>query len=79
MATLVVTSKGQITIPVSVRNALGIKASTRVELIQTSPNEFSLVLLTCSIKQLKGILTKPIKTVSIEDMNPAIEICTHNQ
>ncbi len=79
MATLIVTSKGQVTIPVSIRTTLGIKTGSRVAFIQTNANEFSLVPLNRSIKQLKGILAKPIKPVSIEDMNPAIEICTHNQ
>jgi antitoxin PrlF len=72
MTTATVTSKGQITIPVSVRTALGIETGSRVEFIQTGANEFSLIPATQSVKQLKGILAKPQKPVSIEDMNNAI-------
>jgi antitoxin PrlF len=74
MTTATVTSKGQITIPVSVRTALGIEAGSRVEFVQTGTNEFSLISATQSVKQLKGILSKPQKPVSIEDMNTAIAI-----
>lgn len=72
MTTATVTSKGQITIPVSVRTALGIEAGSRVEFIQTGAHEFALIPTTQSVKQLKGILTKPQKPVSIEEMNDAI-------
>lgn len=73
MSTATVTSKGQVTIPVAVRSAMGIEAGSRVEFIQTGTNEFSLIPATRSVKQLKGILAKPEKSVSIEDMNKAIE------
>ena len=75
MSTATLTSKGQITIPISVRTALGIDTGSRVEFIQTGNHEFSIIPATQSVKQLKGILAKPAKPakpVSIEDMNNAI-------
>ncbi len=74
MTTATVTSKGQITIPISVRTALGVETGSRVEFIQTGANEFALIPATQSVAQLKGILAKPVKTVSIEDMNNAIAV-----
>lgn len=74
MSTATVTSKGQITIPISVRTALGIETGSRVEFIQTGTSEFALIPATQSVTQLKGILAKPVKPVSIEDMNNAIAV-----
>ena len=72
MATATLTSKGQITIPVSVRNDLKVGTGDRVEFIQIGPGRYEFVAVTHSIKELKGMFGKPAKTVSVEDMNKAI-------
>ena len=72
MSTATVTSKGQITIPVSVRTALGLDAGSRVEFVETAKGEFSIVPATSPALALKGMLRKPSKPVSIEQMNHAI-------
>jgi antitoxin PrlF len=72
MTTSTLTSKGQITIPSVVRAALGIEAGSRVEFIETAKGQFSIVPATNSVKELQGMLRKPAKAVSIEDMNLAI-------
>jgi AbrB family looped-hinge helix DNA binding protein len=72
MTTATITSKGQITIPVSVRNDLKVDAGDRVEFIQIAPGRYEFVAATHSISELKGMFGKPAKTVSIEDMNQAI-------
>ena len=72
MSTATLTSKGQITIPVGVRNDLKSDAGDRVEFIQIAPGRYEFVAVTCSVKELKGMFGKPAKTVSIEDMNKAI-------
>ncbi len=72
MATASVTSKGQITIPVAVRAALGLEAGSRVEFVQTETGKFAIVAATNSVHALKGMLRKPPLPVSIDDMNAAI-------
>lgn len=72
MATATVTSKGQITIPVAVRTALGIDAGSRIEFVETEKGKFAIVSATSPVQALKGMLRKPDKPVSIESMNQAI-------
>ena len=72
MTTATLTSKGQITIPVSVRNDLKVAAGDRVEFIQIAPGRYEFVAVTRSVSELKGMFGKPAKTVSVEDMNKAI-------
>ena len=72
MTTATLTSKGQITIPVSVRNDLKVAAGDRVEFVQIAPGRYEFVAVTRSVSELKGMFGKPAKTVSVEDMNKAI-------
>jgi len=72
MAAATVTSKGQITIPIEVRHALGIDAGDRVEFVEVEPGRFELVPATRSVTALKGMFGKPKRAVSIEEMNAAI-------
>lgn len=73
MATATMTSKGQITIPVAIRTALGLDTGSRVEFVEDERGHYSIVPATSPVKALKGILEKPSKTVTIADMNAAIE------
>ncbi len=72
MSTATLTSKGQVTIPAKVRAALGLESGSRIEFIETANGEFLIVPSTSSIQELKGMLRKPAKAVSIDDMNMAI-------
>jgi antitoxin PrlF len=72
MTTATLTSKGQITIPVEVREALGVDAGDRVEFVEIAPGRFEFIAATKSVTALKGMFGKPRKSVSIEDMNAAI-------
>ena len=73
MAAATLTSKGQITIPVQVRNALGVDAGDRIEFVEVGKGEFNIVAATRSVRELSGILyRKGRKPVSIEEMNAAI-------
>ena len=71
MAVAVLTSKGQVTIPISVRTALGIGTGDRIEFIEMENGQFSVMAVTKSVKSLKGIIPAT-RTVSIEEMNAAI-------
>jgi antitoxin PrlF len=73
MATATVTSKGQITIPSQVRNALGLAVGDRVEFVEQGNGQFAIVAATRSVQELKGLFQgKRSKPVSIEEMNAAI-------
>ncbi len=65
------TSKGQITLPKSVRDRLRLTTGDRVEFVETEAG-FVLRTATRDIRELKGVLPRPNHPVSIEDMNAAI-------
>lgn len=72
MPTATVSSKGQITIPVDVRNDLKVDAGDRVEFVQIAPGRYEFVAATHGVQELKGMFGKPAKVVSIDEMNKAI-------
>lgn len=72
MTTSTITSKGQITIPAVVRSALGVTTGDRVEFVQVELGRFELLAATLPVSALKGIVKKPSKPVTIEEMNEAI-------
>ena len=72
MATATLTSKGQITVPKSVREALGLDSGDRVEFVETEKGEFAIIAATRSIQELNGKYRgRRGKPVSIEEMNAA--------
>ena len=72
MSSAAVTSKGQITIPIAVRKKLGLKPGDRVRFVEDENGEFILRHKTGSILELKGIVRRKGKAVSIEAMNETI-------
>ena len=72
MATATLTSKGQITIPIQVRTALGLETGDRVEFVEMEDGQFSMIAASKTVHDLKGLIRKPAKAVSIEDINLAI-------
>ena len=71
MSTATLTSKGQITIPVEVRNDLQVDAGDRVKFVQIAPGRYELVAATSEVTALKGMFG-PTQQVSVEAMNAAI-------
>lgn len=71
MSSATVTSKGQITLPKSVRERLGIEAGDRIEFVE-SEQGFVVVPATRDIRALKGIVGSSRKPVSLKEMNDAI-------
>lgn len=74
MTTATITSKGQITIPASVRAALHLGAGDRLDFVQISPQRFEIRPAKISVMSLKGIFAHKArsKPVSIEEMNVGI-------
>ncbi|MCX4024723.1 AbrB/MazE/SpoVT family DNA-binding domain-containing protein [Endozoicomonas sp. SM1973] len=72
MSTATITSKGQVTIPKEVREALALNTGDRIEFIQINNERFEIVAVNKDVTALKGLIKKPKKPVSIEEMNEAI-------
>ena len=72
MSTATLTSKGQITIPVDVRNALKLDAGDRVEFVQIAPDRYEFVTASAEVTALKGMFGPATQKVTVEDMNVAI-------
>lgn len=72
MTTAVMTSKGQVTIPLEVRQKLGLDKGDRVEFVDMGGNQFGIVAATEDVKSLKGVVRKPVAAVTVEGMNRAI-------
>jgi antitoxin PrlF len=72
MPAATVTSKGQITIPKEVRERLGLEAGDRVEFVADEKGAWRIVAATRDVRAVKGIIPKPARPVSVEDMNRAV-------
>ena len=72
MFTATLTSKGRITIPVSVRNELKLGPGDRVEFVQIAPGRYELITEKADVTDLKGIFGVTKKSVSLETMMRAI-------
>jgi AbrB family looped-hinge helix DNA binding protein len=66
------TSKGQITIPVKVRKALGLKPGVRIDFYEVEDGEYAFRPKTGSIMEMEGCLPKLDHILTIEEMNQAI-------
>jgi AbrB family looped-hinge helix DNA binding protein len=73
MSTATMTSKGQITVPKEVRVLLGLHTGTKVKFNVSDSGEVRFSLVTDSITNLKGIIARPRKSISIEDMANTIK------
>lgn len=72
MSAATLTSKGQLTLPKEVRQALGVGPGDRVDFVRMEDGNFAVLPATHSVKSLKGIIAKPKKAISLEDMDRAI-------
>lgn len=72
MTTATLTSKGQLTLPRDVRQRLGLDSGDKVEFIEIEDGIFAIKPVIDDVRSLKGLLKKPARPVSVEDMNAAI-------
>ena len=72
MSTATMTSKGQVTIPVEVRQRMGLDTGDRIEFVEIDGGGFAIRPAIDDVRSLKGLLRKPARKVSIEDMIAAI-------
>lgn len=72
MSTTTLTSKGQLTLPKNVRDRLKLQSGDKLEVYLQEDGSILLQPATVDIKELYGLLPKPSKPVSLEDMDAAI-------
>jgi len=72
MPVATVTSKGQITIPVEVRERLGLRAGTRIQFVDRADGSCEFHPLTRSVMDLAGMLKWDGPTVTLDEMDDAI-------
>ena len=74
MASATVTTKGQVTIPKSVRNALLLNTGDRIEFVLTDRKEAIIRPISKKVDEVFGILHKTgRKAVSVKKMNDSIK------
>ncbi|HYK89034.1 MAG TPA: AbrB/MazE/SpoVT family DNA-binding domain-containing protein [Acidobacteriota bacterium] len=70
--TATVTSKGQVTIPVEARRRLRIVPGTKLEFIVRDDGRLEVIPISGSVRDLKGALPRPKKSLTLAEMNAAI-------
>jgi antitoxin PrlF len=73
MPTATITSKGQLTLPKTIRHLLRLSAGDRVDFVVKDDGTVVLRPATIDVRELKGLLHKKgLKPVSIDEMNAII-------
>jgi antitoxin PrlF len=67
-----VTSKGQITVPVRMREKLGLRPGSKLVFEEQPNGNFVVRKKKGDIRDLKGIVPKPGRPLSVEEMDDAI-------
>ena len=70
--TTTLSSKGQLTLPASARKRLGLRAGSRLEVIVKDDGRIELVPVGGSVRDLKSMLPKPKKPLSLAEIEGAI-------
>jgi AbrB family looped-hinge helix DNA binding protein len=72
MAEATLTSKGQVTIPKKVRDMLHLRPGDRLDFLLEPDGTVRIAPVTASIKDLKGMVPRPAKTLTLKEMDEAI-------
>ena len=67
-----VTSKGQITIPIEVREHLGLAAGSQVQFLPAADGTYEISVKTRSIREMAGMLRYDGPPVTVDEMDAAI-------
>ncbi len=67
-----VTSKGQLTLPLEVRESLGLTAGSRVSFVRLPDGAYELLPATGSVRALRGMLSGSRDAVPLERMDSAV-------
>lgn len=72
MPSATVTSKGQVTVPKGVREALGVQAGDRLAFRVGADGTVTVEAETVDVRRLRGMIKPTVRGVSVEDMNDAV-------
>lgn len=72
MATAKLTSKGQITVPKDIRDALGVQPGDRLAFTIRSDGSITVAADTIDVRSLRGTLKPDVRGVTVEAMREAI-------
>lgn len=67
-----ISSKGQITVPKAVRDSLHLEPGDRLQFILEADGSVRLIPVRTSVKALEGMLPKPDRARTIDEMRAAI-------
>lgn len=68
----IMTNRGQVTIPAEIRSKLNLISGNKLEFV-LKDDQIVMMPINRSIKDLKGVLPKPKKSLSCEEMNDVIK------
>lgn len=74
MATATLTSKGQITLPAKMREKLRLVPGSQVFFEELPNGDFLVKSKTGDIRDLKGLLPRPERALSVEEMKDTVEL-----
>lgn len=66
------TSKGQVTVPKKVRDELRLHAGDQLDFITRDDGHIEVIPRRADMRELKGMLPRPRRTLSLEEMERAI-------
>jgi len=69
---MTITSKGQMTLPIEIRRKLGLKTGDKLDLYLREDGRVEMIPLSKSIQSLKGILSKPKRRLSLEEIEQSL-------
>jgi len=72
MPTATMTSKGQITIPIQIRKALGLKPGVLIDFYEVEEGEYAFRSKAGSIMEMRGCIPKLDHALTIEQMDQAV-------
>ncbi len=72
MPTATLTSKGQTTLPKEIRERLQLKPGDRLDFVVEPDGRVTLVRVATDVAELRGILPRPAKPASLEDIDRGI-------
>jgi len=72
MVTSTVSSRGQTTIPVDIQRLLKVKPGDKIQYFIEPDGRVSLLPKSLSVRDLTGVLPKPTRTVTVEEMDEAV-------
>lgn len=67
-----ITAKGQVTVPKAIRDKLQLGPGDKIDFILVTNDEVRVVPVTASVKQLKGMVPRPGKPVTLRQMDDAV-------